>query len=162
MVGHLIKIDRPDQVDRAHQLFLDVPGEVAGVEELELAEENRIARLRALSDGSTGRSGGAIAQRIGGADRRRSRATDRLRRRVDHLASRGQDQPFSPFERQRIAGFQALPLARAGRAIGYAQWISRGWARRESPRRASRSSGKPRSQNCPIRTILSPAPPRRR
>ena len=38
MVGHLVQIDRPDQIERADQAFFDIPGEVAGVEELELAE----------------------------------------------------------------------------------------------------------------------------
>ena len=34
VVSHLVEVDPADQVVGAHQLFLDVPGEVAGVEKL--------------------------------------------------------------------------------------------------------------------------------
>ena len=38
VMGHLVEVDRADQVARADQGLLDVPGQVAAIEEVELAE----------------------------------------------------------------------------------------------------------------------------
>ena len=66
MMRHLVEIDRADQVDRTDELFLDIPGQVAGVEELKLAEreQNRQAAgvVRSV-DGLVGRS--CLTQWIG-------------------------------------------------------------------------------------------------
>ena len=41
MVRDLIEIDRPDQVDRADKLLFHIPGQVAGVEKLKLAQREQ-------------------------------------------------------------------------------------------------------------------------
>ena len=38
VMRHLVQVDRADQVARADQRLLDVPGQVAAIEEVELAE----------------------------------------------------------------------------------------------------------------------------
>ena len=109
MMRHLVEIDRADQVDRTDQLLLDVPGQVAGVEELEPAE------------GEQKRQAAGIVRAVDGLVRRGSRRTDGLAGFDRSLPESGgygglgrprlprpAPGPSAPLKRQRVAGFQSV------------------------------------------------------
>ena len=62
-MGHLVEIDRADEVDRADQFLLDVPGEVAGVEKLEPAEREQDRQAAGIIRSIDGLISGAVSHR---------------------------------------------------------------------------------------------------
>ena len=81
VVRHLVEVDRADPVHRANQLLLDVPGQVAAVEEVELAESEAQGQAQPLSEVSGYRRGAG-----------RRAGSGRPVEDFDHMAARGQDQ----------------------------------------------------------------------
>ena len=75
VVRHLEQVDRADQVVRTDQLLLDVPGQVAAIQEVELAEAEPDRQASRVVRGIDRQVGGAWSSQsgFGGSTGRRSR-----------------------------------------------------------------------------------------
>ncbi len=114
VMGDLVQVDRADPVDRADQGLLDIPGQVAAIEEVERLEPDPKRQTAGVVAGVGLLVVGCLdTQRVGRSGRR------------DHLASRGEHNHLDAVQRQSVAGAEGLAPPVAHLPVGEAQRVGR-------------------------------------